>query len=176
MATDNSLVKTACGSRQCTFGCTPCHSGSTSFRQNKTRWGMPIKISDHLLLVQKGRMLEATFNRPEDNGVSDGMARELSAALAVAHETSDMVLLRSIGPDFLYWPFEGSGCGPAAPGSLFPSAGIRLDILLLPRDPRRARSPWSVLSKAAAWALAQRSRLAATSPSPAATHGSTFPR
>ena len=46
-------------------------------------------------------MLEATFNRPEDNGVSDGMARELSAALAVAHETSDMVLLKALGPIFV---------------------------------------------------------------------------
>ena len=72
-------------------------------------------MSDHLLLAQKGRMLEATFNRPEDNGVSDGMARELSDALAVAHETSDMVLLRSIGPDFCTGRLRDPDAGPPHP-------------------------------------------------------------
>ena len=57
-------------------------------------------MSDNLLLENNGRMLVATFNRPEDNKGSDGMARELSAALATAHETSEMVLLKSAGPDF----------------------------------------------------------------------------
>ena len=60
-------------------------------------------------------MLEATFNRPEDNGVSDGMARELSNALAVAHETSDVVLLKSIGPDFCTGRLRDPGAGPPHP-------------------------------------------------------------
>ncbi len=57
-------------------------------------------MSEHLLLQQDGRLLRITFNRPEDNGVADSMAAALSAALATAHESSDAVLLKSIGPDF----------------------------------------------------------------------------
>jgi enoyl-CoA hydratase len=72
-------------------------------------------MSDHLLLEQKGRMLAATFNRPKDNGVSDGMARDLSATLAVAHETSDMVLLRSVGPDFCTGRVRDPDAGPPHP-------------------------------------------------------------
>ena len=53
-----------------------------------------------LILEQDGRILRATFNRTEDCSVSDAMAAELSAALGAAHETSDMVLLRSAGADF----------------------------------------------------------------------------
>jgi enoyl-CoA hydratase len=56
-------------------------------------------MSDELLIKQNGRILEASFNR-EDGACSDGMAAELSAAMLSAHETSDMVLLRSAGPDF----------------------------------------------------------------------------
>ena len=72
-------------------------------------------MSEHLLLEQKGRMLLATFNRPEDNKVSDGMARELGAAVAIAHECSDMVLLRSIGPDFCTGRLRGPDAGPPNP-------------------------------------------------------------
>ena len=56
-------------------------------------------MSDDLLIKQNGRILEAHFNR-EDGACSDAMAAELSAAMLSAHETSDMVLLRSAGPDF----------------------------------------------------------------------------
>ncbi len=56
-------------------------------------------MSDELLIKQNGRILEARFNR-EDGACSDAMAAELSAAMLSAHETSDMVLLRSAGPDF----------------------------------------------------------------------------
>jgi enoyl-CoA hydratase len=53
-----------------------------------------------LIIQQDGRALRITFNRPEDNGVSDSMAAALSAELNKAHETSDCVVIRSIGPDF----------------------------------------------------------------------------
>ena len=72
-------------------------------------------MSDDLLLEQKGRILVATFNRPMDNGVSDGMARELTAGLELAHETSDMVLLRSVGPDFCTGRLRDPDAGPPHP-------------------------------------------------------------
>lgn len=53
-----------------------------------------------LLIEQDNRILRVTFNRPDDNGVSDSMAAALSAAVLRAHETSDAVVLRSTGPDF----------------------------------------------------------------------------
>ena len=72
-------------------------------------------MSDDLLLEQKGRVLVATFNRPMDNGVSDSMARELTAGLELAHETSDMVLLRSVGPDFCTGRLRDPDAGPPHP-------------------------------------------------------------
>lgn len=72
-------------------------------------------MSDNLLLENNGRMLVATFNRPEDNKVSDGMARELGAALATAHETSEMVLLKSAGPDFCTGRLRDPDAGPPHP-------------------------------------------------------------
>lgn len=57
-------------------------------------------MSQQILVQQDGRILRVTFNRPEDNGVSDSMAAVLSEALLKAHETSDAVVLRSVGPDF----------------------------------------------------------------------------
>tara|TARA_Y100001936_G_scaffold250306_1_gene302750 strand:- start:5406 stop:6128 length:723 start_codon:yes stop_codon:yes gene_type:complete len=56
-------------------------------------------MTNELIIEQNGRILEATLNR-EDNACSDAMAAELSTAMLSAHETSDMVLLRSSGPDF----------------------------------------------------------------------------
>ena len=52
-------------------------------------------MSDDILLEQDGRILRATFNTAPDNGVSDSMAGAFSEAILNAHETSDMVLLRS---------------------------------------------------------------------------------
>ncbi len=72
-------------------------------------------MSDDLLLEQKGRVLVATFNRPMDNGVSDSMARELTVGLELAHETSDMVLLRSVGPDFCTGRLRDPDAGPPHP-------------------------------------------------------------
>ena len=72
-------------------------------------------MSDQLLLEQNGRILEATFNRAEDNAVSDGMADQLSSALAAAHETSDAVLLRSCGPDFCTGRARNADAGPPEP-------------------------------------------------------------
>ena len=57
-------------------------------------------MNQQILIKQDGRILRITFNRPEDNGVSDSMAAALSEAVLKAHETSDAVVLRSIGPDF----------------------------------------------------------------------------
>jgi len=58
------------------------------------------EMNEQLTVVQDGRLLRITFNRPDDNGVSDSMAAAFSAAILDAHTTSDAVLLRSIGPDF----------------------------------------------------------------------------
>jgi enoyl-CoA hydratase len=54
----------------------------------------------HLLIEQDGRLLRIKFNRTPDNGVSDSMAAALSEAVLKAHETSDAVVLGSVGPDF----------------------------------------------------------------------------
>jgi enoyl-CoA hydratase len=70
-----------------------------------------------LILKQNGRILEATFNRTEDCSVSDAMAAELSAALGTAHETSDMVLLRSAGEHFCTGRARNADAGPPAPGA-----------------------------------------------------------
>ena len=72
-------------------------------------------MSDQLLLEQRGRVLEATFNRADDNAVSDAMAVELSSALMAAHETSDMVLLRSVGPDFCTGRIRNPDARPPEP-------------------------------------------------------------
>jgi enoyl-CoA hydratase len=57
-------------------------------------------MSEQLIIKQDGRLLRIQFNRPEDNGVSDSMALALSRAVMSAHETSDAVVLSSVGPDF----------------------------------------------------------------------------
>ncbi len=57
-------------------------------------------MSDQIQIQQDGRILRITFNRPDGNGVSDSMAAALSEAVLKAHETSDCVVLRSVGPDF----------------------------------------------------------------------------
>ncbi|MEC7489416.1 MAG: enoyl-CoA hydratase/isomerase family protein [Pseudomonadota bacterium] len=72
-------------------------------------------MSDDILLEQDGRVLKATFNRTPDNGVSDGMARAFSEAILSAHETSDMVLLRSAGPDFCTGRIRDASAGPPSP-------------------------------------------------------------
>lgn len=57
-------------------------------------------MSKQLLIEQVGRILQITLNRPQDNGISDSMAAGMANAINQAHETSDAVVLRSIGPDF----------------------------------------------------------------------------
>jgi enoyl-CoA hydratase len=54
----------------------------------------------HLAVETRGRLLQVSFSRPEDAGVSDSMAAALSQLLATAHETADAVLLRSAHADF----------------------------------------------------------------------------
>lgn len=68
-----------------------------------------------LILEQDGRILRATLNRSADNAVTDSMAAELIAALSKAHETSDMVLVRSCGPDFVTGRVRNADAGPPHP-------------------------------------------------------------
>lgn len=72
-------------------------------------------MSEELSIEQDGRLLRVTFNRPTDNAVSDGMAAAFSQVLATAHETSDAVLLRSVGPDFCTGRARDAGAAPPAP-------------------------------------------------------------
>lgn len=57
-------------------------------------------MNDQLLVEQDGRILRITLNRPQDNGISDRMAVAFADAINRAHETSDVVVVRSAGPDF----------------------------------------------------------------------------
>ena len=70
-------------------------------------------MSEHIIVQQVGRILKITFNRTEDNGVSDSMAAALSKAVMSAHETSDMVLLDSVGPDFCTGRVRDAGHPPS---------------------------------------------------------------
>ena len=65
----------------------------------------------NLLIEQDGRLLRVMLQRA-GNGVSDGMAAELSAALLKAHETSDAVLLKSAGPDYVTGRVREPGAPP----------------------------------------------------------------
>ncbi len=67
----------------------------------------------HLIIEQQGRLLSVTFNRTEDNGVSDSMASALSQLLGKAHEVADAVLLRSAGKDFCTGRIRDAGPSPA---------------------------------------------------------------
>ena len=71
-------------------------------------------MSKHLLVEQDGRILRVTFNRPEDNGISDPMAAAFVEAVGNAHTTSDMVLVRSIGPDYCTGRVRDPGTPPPA--------------------------------------------------------------
>lgn len=71
-------------------------------------------MSEQIRIQQDGRILRVTFNRPEDNGVSDSMAAALSEALAKAHETSDVVVISSVGPDFCTGRIRDAATPPAA--------------------------------------------------------------
>jgi enoyl-CoA hydratase len=71
-------------------------------------------MSEQIRIQQDGRILRVTFNRPEDNGVSDSMAAALSEALAKAHETSDVVVVSSVGPDFCTGRIRDAATPPAA--------------------------------------------------------------
>ncbi|NUZ07294.1 enoyl-CoA hydratase/isomerase family protein [Piscinibacter koreensis] len=71
-------------------------------------------MSEQLKIEQDGRLLRVTLNRPSDNGISDAMAAEFSAAILKAHETSDAVLLRSCGPDFCTGRVRDPGMPPPA--------------------------------------------------------------
>ena len=67
-----------------------------------------------LKIEQDGRLLRITLARSEDNGISDGMAAAFAEAVSEAHETSDAVLLRSVGPDFCTGRVRDAGAPPPA--------------------------------------------------------------
>ena len=67
-----------------------------------------------LKIEQDGRLLRITLARSEDNGISDGMAADFAEAVSEAHETSDAVLLRSVGPDFCTGRVRDAGAPPPA--------------------------------------------------------------
>jgi len=71
-------------------------------------------MSKHLLVEQDGRILRVTFNRPEDNGISDAMAGDFVEAVNNAHKTSDLVLVKSIGPDYCTGRVRDPGAPPPA--------------------------------------------------------------
>lgn len=71
-------------------------------------------MHEHLKIEQDGRILRITLNRTSDNGVSDSMAAALSKAVLSAHESSDVVLLRSAGPDFCTGRIRDAGATPPA--------------------------------------------------------------
>lgn len=71
-------------------------------------------MSDPLSIQQDGRLLRITLQR-DGNGVTDGMAARLSAALLSAHETSDAVLLRSAGPDYVTGRVRDAGAPAPEP-------------------------------------------------------------
>jgi enoyl-CoA hydratase len=72
-------------------------------------------MSEQLTIKQDGRLLRITLNRPQDNGISDSMAAEFAEVVMKAHETSDAVLLRSIGPDFCTGRVRDAGAPAPAP-------------------------------------------------------------
>jgi enoyl-CoA hydratase len=70
-------------------------------------------MSNQIVIEQDGRILRVKFNRPEDNGVSDSMAAALSQAVLKAHETSDVVVLSSVGPDFCTGRIRDAASAPS---------------------------------------------------------------
>ena len=59
-------------------------------------------MSKEILVEQDGPVLRVTLNRPDTgNGMSDDNAIEFASVINRAHETSDLVLLRANGKDFI---------------------------------------------------------------------------
>jgi enoyl-CoA hydratase len=71
-------------------------------------------MSNPVSILQDGRLLRITLQR-DGNGVTDGMAAQISAALLGAHETSDAVLLRSCGPDYVTGRVRDAGAPAPEP-------------------------------------------------------------
>jgi enoyl-CoA hydratase len=57
-------------------------------------------MNEQLLIQQDGRILRITFNRVQDNGITDQMAVAFADAIDNAQAESDVIVLRSAGPDF----------------------------------------------------------------------------
>jgi enoyl-CoA hydratase len=71
-------------------------------------------MTDNLRIQQDGRLLRITLQR-EGNGVSDGMAAQLSTTLMSAHEGADAVLLTSAGPDYVTGRVRDPGAAAPEP-------------------------------------------------------------
>jgi enoyl-CoA hydratase len=74
-----------------------------------------VTMTTEVKIQQDGRLLRLTFNRPEDNAVTDGMALAVSKALDSAHLNSDAVLISSIGPDFCTGRKRNADAPPPSP-------------------------------------------------------------
>lgn len=71
-------------------------------------------MSEQLLVQQEGRVLNVTFNRTDDNGVTDSMAAAFSELALKAHERADVIVLRSVGPDFVTGRIRDAATPPSA--------------------------------------------------------------
>lgn len=71
-------------------------------------------MNEPVQIEQDGRLLRITLQR-DGNGVTDAMAAQLSAALASAADTSDAVLLRSAGSDYVTGRVRDAGAPPPEP-------------------------------------------------------------
>jgi len=77
-------------------------------------------MSNEILTVRKGPVLEVTLNRPQiGNAASDAMAVELAKLLLGAGESADIVVLRGAGEDFCVGRETMGKRPPGAPPEAF---------------------------------------------------------
>jgi enoyl-CoA hydratase len=77
-------------------------------------------MSNEILTVRKGPVLEVTLNRPQiGNAASDAMAVELAKLLLSAGESADIVVLRGAGEDFCVGRETMGKRPPGAPPEAF---------------------------------------------------------
>ncbi|MCS6765668.1 MAG: hypothetical protein MO847_04210 [Candidatus Protistobacter heckmanni] len=104
-------------------------------------------MSENLIVKQDGRILRVTLNHPE-NAVADGMAAQLCALLDKAHLESDVVVVRSAGPDFCTGRVRDAGAPPPPPKPMR-AAPNTTPSSTATRPSATARCPSSSCSKAA---------------------------
>ncbi|MCS6764789.1 MAG: hypothetical protein MO853_13565 [Candidatus Protistobacter heckmanni] len=102
-------------------------------------------MSENLIVKQDGRILRITLNHPE-NAVADGMAAQLCALLDKANLESDVVVVRSAGPDFCTGRVRDAGPSPPKP---MRAAQNTKPSSTATRPSATARCPSSSCSKAA---------------------------